>query len=141
MLSIVADRLHGRLHLGVRAEFVTGVEVAIEAWEVATAHLQTDAVPLAEEVAGRPEVDLVFVDLTGRDRPGSVGPLSVAGADDAVGEVARVTVRVDVDQLAREIGIRRGGRRPEVKPYQTGHLGVLRERRCRVDEDIGPRFD
>src|SRR5215207_9424881 len=80
MLSIVEDRLHRRQHLRVRAELVTGVEVAIEAREVAAGHLQTDAVPLAKEIAGRPEVDLVFVDLTGRDRSGSVGSLAVAGA-------------------------------------------------------------
>src|SRR5215204_238866 len=125
MLSIVEDGLHRWLHLRVRAELVTGVEVAIEAWEVAAAHLQTNAVPFAEEIAGRPEVDLVFVDLTWRDRSRNVGPLAVAGADDAVSEVARVAIRVNIDQLPREVGIRRGGRRPEVKPHRTGHLSVL----------------
>src|SRR5215208_3333111 len=102
MLSIVEDRLHRRQHLRIRAELVTGIEVAIEAGEVAAARLQTDAVPLAEEIAGRPQVDLVCVDLTGRDRPRGVGPLAVAGANDAVGEVTRVAVRVDIDQLPRE---------------------------------------
>src|SRR5215204_5220540 len=140
MLSIVEDGLHRWLHLRVRAELVTGVEVAIEAWEVAAAHLKTDAVPLVEEIAGRPEVDLVFVDLAGRDRPRSVGPQAVSGADDAVGEIARVAVRVDIDQLPCEIGIRRGGCRPEVKPHRTGHLGVLLQRRGRVDEYVRPRF-
>src|SRR5215207_9262548 len=141
MLAIVEDRLHRRQHLRVRAELVTGIEVAVEAREVAAAHFQTDAVTLAEEIAGCPEIDLVFVDLTGRDWPGSVGPLTVAGTDDAVGKVARVAVWVDIDQLPGEIGIRRAGCRPEVEMNRTGHLGVLLQRRSRVDENVGSRFD
>src|SRR5215218_10919642 len=112
MLPIVEDRLQRRQHLRVRAELVPGVEVAVEAREVATAHLQTDAMPPAEEIAGRPEIDRVFEWLTGCDRSGSVGPLAVASADDAVAEITRGAVRIDIDQLAGEIGVRRGGRRP-----------------------------
>src|SRR5215207_9530974 len=117
MLPIMEDRLQRRQHLRVRAELMTGVEVAVEAREVAAAHLQTDAMPPAEEIAGRPEVDGVFEWLTRRNRSGSVGALAVAGADDAVGEITRGAVWIDINQLPREIGVRRGGRRPEVEPH------------------------
>jgi hypothetical protein len=90
MLGVVKNGLHGRQHLGVGAELVAGIEVAVEAREVAAAHLQRDAVPLAEEVARRPEIDLVLEGLAGCDWSGGVGALTVAGANDAVGEIARV---------------------------------------------------
>src|ERR687894_359001 len=52
MLGVVKNGLHGGQHLSVRAELVAGVEVAVEAGEIAAAHLQGNSMPLPEEVAG-----------------------------------------------------------------------------------------
>src|SRR5213080_1973511 len=81
------------------------VRVPIESREVARRDLQSDAVTPGEYRARRPEGNL--------DRRGlgccRIGSGRVLPTQDAVGYVERAAVRVDVDQLGREIGVR--GRR------------------------------
>ena len=70
MLAIVVDGLVGLPELGVLAEGVAGVGVAVVVGEVAAGDLHPDPVALLEEVAGRPEVDLEPVDLSRLRRVG-----------------------------------------------------------------------
>ena len=63
--------------------------------------------PALKRLLVDPEVDRVFVGLAGGEERLVIGSVAEAGADDAVGEVAGVAVRSDVDQLAGEIGVRR----------------------------------
>ncbi len=68
-----------------------------------------------------------------------LGAVAVTGANDAVGQVAGVSVWVNVDQLAGEIGV---GRCVAAQSwsYRPGHFCVHLERLGREDKHVHPRF-
>src|SRR5437660_2018181 len=102
------DGLLGDHRRIVGAEGSAGVEVAIPAREVAAGNIQADAMPDLENVAGRPQVDLILVRLARLDQRWSFSlrEIAVARPDDAVGQILRETIGMDIDQPSYEIGIR-----------------------------------
>ena len=64
-LLIVVHGLVGSLHLDVGTQHLAGVQVAVEAREVAARYLQPDAVPCPKYVAGHPQVNRQLIDLAG----------------------------------------------------------------------------
>src|SRR5919204_5095049 len=68
MRAVVQDLLMGHPQLGVGAEGVAGVGVAVPAREATGGHLQPDAVARLEDVAGSPQVDHIFVRRPRLDR-------------------------------------------------------------------------
>src|SRR6266581_985896 len=104
MLAIVQDRLAGRPQLGMLSEWVASVRVAIPAWEVARRDLQADAVTGFEDVAGCPQVDVEGVGLPGLEQR-LRGPVPIPRANDAVRQIERAAVRVNVDQPRDEVGV------------------------------------
>ena len=62
VLGIVVDGLLGDVKFGIGARIAAGVQVAIEAGEVAAGNFQTDAMAGFEKVAGLPQLETVFVD-------------------------------------------------------------------------------
>src|SRR5579885_1830041 len=107
MLLIMQDGLMGNHWRIVGTEGSTSVEVAIPAREVAASDVQANAMPDLEDVAGGPQVDFVLVGLAWLDQRWhfSLREIAVARANDAVGQVLRETVGMDIDQPGHKIGI------------------------------------
>jgi len=83
-----------------------GVEVAIEAREVAAAYFQADAVPFEKHIAGVPHVDFELVDLARSHEFGrAFGRFAKFGAENAFGHIARETVRAYIDELGGEVSV------------------------------------
>src|ERR1700680_4944985 len=78
---------------------LTRVEVAIPAREAAAGDLKPQPVAGAQEIARRPEVDVVL------RRPAGLAP----DPEDPIGKVDRAAVRIDVAQAGDAVG--RGGAR------------------------------
>jgi len=94
----VEDGVGGFHHFGGGGGVFAGVEVAVEAGEVAAADFEADFVALEEDVAGGPHVDLVLVDFAGGDELGrGLGGFAILGAEDAFRHVAREAVRAYID--------------------------------------------
>ena len=95
-----------------------------------------------EDDCSSPQVDLVLVDLA-RRRAARARRwlLPVAGADDAVGEIAGAAVRPTSTSLAVKSVSARGRRRAEVDRTGPVTSSVLAERRRRVDEHVGAGLD
>ena len=112
MIGIVKDCVGCRCERvacgGVATEIwtlVAGIEVAVEAGKIAARDFETQSVAFFEDVAGGPEVDREFVDFAGRDERRMFLRFSMAGADDAFGEVLREAVGPDVDEFRSEVGV------------------------------------
>src|SRR4051794_35532570 len=103
VLGVVQDSLVGATRAGVVADRVSGVQIAVEAREIAAADLDPDAVARLENIARHPEVDLELVDLAGCQQLGRTTSLAVAPAHDAVAQVPGGAVRENIDQLGGEI--------------------------------------
>lgn len=82
----VQDRI-GRFHkLLILGPALAGIQIAVEAWEIARRDFEPDAVTLEENIARRPEIDLVFVNFSGRDRRRlSAGGCAEAGPQNSLG--------------------------------------------------------
>jgi len=59
--------------------------------------------------AGCPEIDADLVALTGRGVVLGIRAIAVAGADDAIANVQRLPVRMDVDEFRGPVGIASSG--------------------------------
>src|SRR5712692_1056800 len=107
MLAVVQDPLVCYGQFGISAKVVAGVGVAIPTGEVATGHVQADAMPSLEDIAGGPQVDLILVGASRLDQRWgfTVREVAIASADNAVGQVLRVAVWMYIYQACHEIGI------------------------------------
>ena len=105
MICVVVDRLVRLYHLCRAERRLARVEVTIEAREVTARDVDANPVSCFEGVASRPQVDHVFVNLTRLDRLRALGRITVAGANDAVSQKARVT-----STNPRQLGARRDAR-------------------------------
>lgn len=85
MIGVVEDGVGGADEIFAGGLVGAGVEVAIEAREVAAADLESDGVAFLEDVGGGPEVHGDFVDLVGIHEVGPFVGVAVAHAEDAVG--------------------------------------------------------
>src|SRR5437660_10106569 len=105
------DGLLGDHRRIVGAEGSAGVEVAIPAREVAAGNIQADAMPDLENVAGRPQVDLILVRLARLDQRWSFSlrESAVRRPDDPGGQIVRETSGVDIDQPSYDLGIKSAG--------------------------------
>src|SRR5215831_11942669 len=83
-ILVVVDGLIGDLDLGVLAERMPRVRVAIPHRRTAARDLQPDLMPRLEEIARRPDFDRVLVDLAGRDQRRIALRFPIARALDAV---------------------------------------------------------
>src|SRR5262249_24060353 len=87
-----------------------GVGVAVEAREVAAGDLQAYTVAGPEDVRGRPNVDLDLVDGARLQQRGHRQRLAVSRPHNAVGQYLGAPIGVDIDELGREVAVRRRGR-------------------------------
>ena len=63
MLGVVVDRVRCRNIPAIEADFLSGVQVPVEAREIAAADLEAQSMTWMEYVAGRPKVDYKFIGL------------------------------------------------------------------------------
>src|SRR5439155_12610203 len=95
------------------AKRLPGVEVPVEAREVARADLKPDAVTWEENVTRRPQIDGEQIRFSRLHQLWRARRLPVAGPDNAIEEILGVAVRMHVHQFCREVGINRRRRRPQ----------------------------
>ena len=137
----MVHRLTGRAHLGAEAGAFAGIQVALVAREVAARDLDSDPVPGLEDVAGLPQVDRVFVNLAGLNRPGLVEGRSQPPAPYALTENDGAAVRIHVHQSRGEIGVRRISGGVDGGGHGAGYLQIPLERIGRVDQHVGAPLD
>src|SRR5919197_3634947 len=92
VLRAVQDGLQGWFEFAVLGDPPPRVGVTVEAGEVAAGDLHPDPMPRLEDIAGGPQVDRVAIRPARLHQAGGGSGLSVAGADDAVGEVTGAAV-------------------------------------------------
>ena len=138
MVLVVEDGLVGDLQHRILREGVACVRVAIVHGEIATGDLDADAVARLEEVARRPDVDVVAVGEARLDQRGVRLRVPVARTLHAVLDEHRGAIGIDVVELGDEVGVAGARGRVERHRDRPGDLDALLQRRGRVDQYVGP---
>ena len=94
-----------RDELGFVVIVAAGIEISDQAREVAARDLNPDAVTFTEHVAGRVQVDVDFVHAIRLHENLFFIACTIAGPQDAVLDVVGGAVRININQLDREIGV------------------------------------
>ena len=81
MLAVVEDGVGGFHESCVIGGALSGIQVAVEAREVAAGDFKPDAVAFQKDFACGPEIDLVLVDLAGNERVCDGGGVAEARAE------------------------------------------------------------
>src|ERR1700733_1442646 len=136
VIGVVEDGVGGGDEVVAGGLVGAGVQVAVEAREVAAADLEANGVALLEDVSGGPEVDGDFVYLIGIHHTGLFVGVAVAHAEDAVGEVFGEAVGGDVDEHGGEVGVHGGGFYIGLESDGAGDLEILLQRLGGIDEDV-----
>src|ERR687885_62204 len=104
MVPVVQDLLVGYPQLGVGAEGVPSVGIAVPAREAARSDLQPDAVAGLENVARCPQIDRIRIDPARVDRRRrlTLREMAVARAHEAAGPGDRTPVGVDNGEPGHE---------------------------------------
>ena len=90
---------------GLQIAIAPGVQVTVETRKVAAGNFQAQRVSFFEDIAGRPDVNVEFVYLAGRDQRRRFLRVTIADAHNSFGQILRETVGPDVDQLGGEVGV------------------------------------
>src|SRR5215472_2771906 len=109
MFAVVQDGLMSNCQFSIDTEVMAGVGVAIPTWEIATGHVQANAMSSFEDIAGCPQINLILIGSSWLNERWSlaVSEVAIAGTDNAVREVLRITIGVNIDQACHEIGVGR----------------------------------
>ncbi len=86
---------------------MTRVGVAVPTREVAARNIQTNRVACLKEIAGCPEIYFILVGFPWFDQRWrfALAEVAITSAYDAIGEVLRVTIGMDIDQARHKIGV------------------------------------
>src|SRR6266496_603572 len=127
MLAIVKDCLIRNFQLCISSKFMPRIGIAIPAREIAARYVQTNAVPSPEDIAGCPEIDLVFVGSPWLNQRCSfpVCKTSISSADNTIGKILRIAIGVNIYQACHKIGICRAGNGPKMYFDRASHLEIL----------------
>ena len=108
MFAVVVDGI--RSFDPARSTFwiVAGVEIAIEAREIATGDFQPQAMSGKKDVAGGPHVDIELVDISWLHELRLLLGGAIARPQDSIGQIPRISVRPDINHLSREVRVHRG---------------------------------
>ena len=99
-------RIRSRHEIRAIARAFSRVQIAIEAREVAAGNFEPDPMPLQKHIAGRPEIDLVLVDLTRRNRfRFSDRGFAEACAQNPLRQILRESIRPHIDELGGKVRI------------------------------------
>ena len=99
------DVLPCRNALGVFAWGVTRVHVAVEAGEVAARDIQANTVTAMENLTHIAHIDCVLIDDTRVYQLRFEDGPSIARPYDALGNIVRAAIRVNIDKLDSEVSV------------------------------------
>jgi PadR family transcriptional regulator AphA len=121
MRGIVQDCLTCGRQFIISTKVVARVGIAVPARKIAAGDIQANAVPLLKDIACCPEIDFIRICLLRYNQRWSftLCEAMVAGANDAIGEIACVAIGMDIDQLRYKIGIGRARSCPQMQIYRT----------------------
>src|ERR1043166_4070536 len=140
MIAVVINRLV-RAHGARRADDVfSGVQVSIEAREVAARNVQPYPVSSLEHVPRCPQVDRVLINLAGRNERRLLRTFSIPGTHDPVRKKPRIPALIHIDKQRREIRINSGSRGEKIERNEPSDFSVFSQRRRRKHQHIRPRF-
>src|SRR2546430_13428773 len=111
----------------VLAHSVPRLRSAIPARETAARHIQADAMSLLKDIAGGPQIDLVLIHpprLNQRWRL-AAGKITISCSDNAIGQILRVSIGMDIDESRHKISIDGAGRSPQPHADWPRHLHIL----------------
>ena len=97
MFRVMIDSLLGFHHSRSAERLLTRIQIPIEAREIAAGDVDADAMRGFEDIARRPQINRVFMDLARLNRLSFFGRVAKARANDAVAQVARIACRIDVN--------------------------------------------
>src|SRR5271157_2227874 len=103
MRRVVQDGVVGRSPLGGSGGGFAGVQIAIEAWEIAAGKFQSNAMPRAKHVAGGPQIDGERIDLAGYQQRRSFLRFAILCPKNPFGNVERGTVGKYIHEFRGEV--------------------------------------
>ena len=89
--------LSSNARLRRRSHRTTGIQIAIEAWEVAAGNFEPDPVPTLEQIAGRDQIDRELIWTAGFHQSAATRRVPIARPDNAFTEIGRIAVGSNVD--------------------------------------------
>src|SRR5580658_8618268 len=102
--------------------------------------LQSQDMPLEENVAGRPQINGELVNLSRVHHRGLFWGVAIARPDNSFRQVLCKTIGRNIYQLGGEIRIHCGGLCEQFQADQSGDLRVLRKSESGINQDIVARF-
>src|SRR3954447_19925105 len=103
MLHVMIDGLIRLRELDRVRHLAAVIRIPVEAWEVAARYLHTDPMTLQKDIARYTGVHGDSVDFAGLGQFRLLERIAITQTQNAVGQVARLAVREDIDQLRGEI--------------------------------------
>ena len=120
MVRVVEDCIVGGNKGAPESAFFAGIEIAIEAREIAAGNLQAQGVAAEKHVGGGPEIEGNFIDLARIHQGGVFRGTTIAHAQNALGKILGEAVGRNVDELCREVGIDSRGFYEEIGSDRAG---------------------
>jgi hypothetical protein len=105
MVAIVIDGVCRFHPSGRPGEILAGIQVPIEAREIAAGYFHPQAVTRKENITGCPEINRELIDLARVHELGFFERVPIARPDNSVRQVLGKSVWPNVNKLGREIGI------------------------------------
>src|SRR5262245_816544 len=118
-----------------------GIQVAVEARKVAARNLYANAVARRKVIACDLQINLHFVDFTRLHPYFPDKSFTMSGSQDSLLHVVGDTVRVNIHELDRKVGVPRRGRDIEHRLKGAGDLDTLLERFTGIHKDILAGFN
>ena len=140
VLGGVHNGLAGGCQAVIHAQRRAGVGIAVKAGEVAAGNIHPQAVAGGAKLAGRPQVNGIFIDLPRRDKGRLAGGSAVAGADDAILQVLGVAVGPYQDQFGGKVGVGSAAGGEQLNLDGAGDFQIPREGFRGIDQDLGAAF-
>jgi len=111
--AVMKNRLSSDARLRRLSHWRAGIQIAIEAREVAAGDFEPDPVPALEQIAGRDQIDRELIRPAGFHQTAATRCVAIARPDNTFAEIGRIAVGSNVEQPRSEIGVGRGTRREE----------------------------
>src|SRR5438105_2447195 len=94
--------------------------------------------PGLKDIAGGPEIYRILVGFPWLDERGrfTMGKVTIASADDTIGQILGVAIGMHINQACHKIGIRCTRSSPQVYRYGTGYFNILLQYGSCIDKNI-----
>ena len=130
--------LAGDTQFGAAGQMQTGIEIPVEAREVAAGHLNADPVSFEEGPGCCPAIDTVRVSLTGFQQNFLIESVEESATQETVAEVDGSAVGSDIAHFDGKVGIFSVCCGIDHGFDIADHIQVFRQRFAGENENIGP---